>query len=317
MKWLITFGFKLTLNILVITFFTPTWCCLAAPCCARNSATPSLIVGDNESQVNVGISLGNVVAEVFDEGIPAFKSTHNSEITQSYRLDGAMLLSDLFQIGVSGTLINHAISDIGLTESTFGAGDTRLSLGYEFLTSWTYSNWKPQGYLFSVITLPTGRSKYESEKENLSDITGNGFYSFSIGMFILKQWDFWDLFFLPEIHYSLSRSFESRQGAMLAIPGFGGSAGIGVGWSPDGTGFRFGIRVHPRLDQGIITETRNITSNGLTWVSNCDTGLDASYLLNTNDSVMISYTDQTLLGIAFNSNLSRVIALNFQHRWER
>ncbi len=60
----------------------------AAPCCARNAATPMLIVGDDRAQFNVGLALANVVAVADEEGIPTFGAPQNSEALQTYRLDG-------------------------------------------------------------------------------------------------------------------------------------------------------------------------------------------------------------------------------------
>ena len=46
-------------------------------------------------------------------------------------------------------------------------------------------------------------------------------------------------------------------------------------------------------------------------LSVCDTGFDVSYLLSTSDSLMASYTDQTLLGNAMNLNLNRDYCFQF------
>src|SRR4051794_28894893 len=72
--------------------------CWGAPCCARNSATPILIVGDDQAQLNLGVALANVVAESGEDGVPAFGSPNNSDVSQTYRMDGAILLSDRLQL---------------------------------------------------------------------------------------------------------------------------------------------------------------------------------------------------------------------------
>lgn len=288
----------------------------AAPCCARNSATPTLIVGDSLSQINVGYALGNVVAEVNDEGIPLFKPLDTSEVTSTYRIDGATLLSDRFQMGASFNLVSHGVSRPNIAESTTGLGDSRISAGYELVTNWNYNDWFPQTYVFSVFTLPTGKSVYEAENSTLSDITGNGFYSLGFGSLFIKQWSKWDLFFIGELHGSLPRTFHAHGQEVRVIPGFGGSFGLGAGYSPgDGT-IRIGFRVQPRYDQGraVPAYDQGIEPSPIVV---CDTGFDFSYLITDKNSLLVSYTDQTLLGSPNNSNLSRVFSLNFQHRWER
>lgn len=309
-------GIKLFLIFLFFeSFFYPhlVW---SAACCARSAAVPILIVGDDEVQFNLGMSLASVVGEASSEGIPIFGSPNTSENTKLFRIEGAFLFSDRFQAGVGLNLVNHTITRSALTDSLTGIGDLRVSLGYEILPSWTYSNWKPQGFLFSVVTFPTGRSTYESESSTAADVTGNGFYAFSVGSLFIKRWSRWDVFFVPEVHYSLPRTFYSSTSSLFVEPGFGGSVGLGIGLSPGGGSFRMGFRLQPRVDQAKYAPAMD-AGFYRGFLANCDTGLDLAYLLTSNDTVMVSYTDQTLLGPAVNSNLSRVFGLNLQHRWER
>lgn len=309
------YQFNLILGIFLEVVFAlnQAW---SAPCCARSSATPVLIVGDDQSQINFGIALGNVVAEVTEEGIPYFKSADTNEVTQTYRMDGATLLSDRFQVGASVNLVNHTVMRPDASGSDMGVGDSRISFGYEVLPRWTYSSWKPQGYLFTVLTLPTGRSVYESQRPTLSDITGNGFYSVSLGTLMMKRWGRWDAFVIPEGHYSFSRTFQNNDQNIQIVPGFGGSIGVGGGFSPGEGSFRFGLRVQPRYDQARLAPSVDGDGQGAP-ITLCDTGLDVSYLMNDTNTLLFSFTDQTLLGSPINTNLNRVFALNFQHRWER
>mgnify|MGYP002141939174 CR=1 FL=1 len=288
----------------------------AAPCCARNAATPMLIVGDDRAQFNVGLALANVVAVADEEGIPTFGAPQNSEALQTYRLDGSFLLSDRLQAGASFSLVNHSITADDIKDSTFAMGDTRLHLGYEIMPVWNYSKWKPQGFLFTTLTLPTGRSIHESQKGPSTDVTGNGFYAVSVGMLAVKRVGFLDFFVVPEVHYSFPRVFSGDLDRRL-LPGWGGSIGAGFGWSPGGGNLRLGLRVHPRLDQGVTSIYPDRVEQSRGWLSVCDTGFDAAYLLSATDSLMVSYTDQTLLGVATNLNLNRSLSINFQHRLER
>jgi hypothetical protein len=196
-------------------------------------------------------------------------------------------------------------------------GDSRIGAGYEILPSWSYSVWKPQVFLYAGLTLPTGRSKYEFQKASLSDVNGNGFYSLSIGSLVVRHWGNWDVFLIPEIHYSAPRTFGSPVGDIQAYPGFGGSLGIGGGWSPGGGDLRVGLRVTPRLDQATVTVTSFSEPQSEGVLSVCDAGLDASYMIGSTNTLMLSYTDQSLIGIASNLVLTRSLSLNFQHRWER
>lgn len=294
----------------------------SAPCCSRTAAAPFLILGDDEAQLSLGYSYSGLAAKADRDGMVSFIPSQRTESVQSVKLDGAFLISDRLQSGVSLPLVRNSLATGDLSGSSMGLGDVRLSIGYEYLTAWTYSSWKPQGYLFSVIALPTGRSSYESQSNLRTDITGNGFYSLAVGTILFKRWSLWDAFLLPEFHYSLPRTFQTSGATLRAIPGFGGSIGIGIGYSPGGGAFRLGARVQPKLDQGLYSAQLNTPleaqgQNRGGTIANCDTGVDLSYMVTDHNTVMMSYTDQTLLGVAMNTNLNRMLAVSFQHRMPR
>ncbi len=309
-------AFKFFIAVLVVLFelsFQKAW---SAPCCARSAAAPFLILSDDEAQFNLGFSAVDSVADVTDKVY--FNLPGKSDFTSQVRMDGAILLSDRFQAGASAALVGRSVSSNSKLSSGLGLGDLRLSFGYEVLPSWSYSVWKPQGFLFSVITLPTGRSKYElGNGYSSADVSGLGFYSGAFGAIFLKRWNVVDAFFLAEFHYSVPRVFESGLVSTHVVPGFGASTGLGLGWSPGGGALRVGLRIQPRMDQVPLRQGVPELQNSPSLISNCDTGLDLSYMLGSSETLMLSYTDQTLLGYAVNSNLNRVLALNFQHRWER
>ncbi len=304
------------LLLVAIGFLLPSGC-WASACCARSSAAPTLILGEDQAQLSFGASVGNVVALADSEGAAIFGGPGKTDKTQTYRLEGALLLSDRYQVGGSFSLVQHQVAQNGSQDHSIGTGDTRMSAAYEFMPLWSYSKWKPQGFIFSVVTLPTGGSVYEAQSPFASDVTGNGFYSISIGSIFVKHWAFFDAFLMPEIHYSFPRTFQTSSNKFQVFPGFGGSIGFGVGVSPGGGNLRMGLRIQPRLDQPRAIPTLDSPFEGSLHVGNCDVGFDLSYLISASDTAMMSYVDQTLLGPAMNSNLTRNFSVNFQHRWER
>lgn len=312
--------FLLSTFILAALELTPkiSW---GGACCARSSSLPTLILGDDQFQMGVGYVIDQTVAITNEEGATEFLEAGSSQFRQVVRLDAAAMITDRLQSGMSVPLVNRNVQTPDFSGAYTGIGDLRLNLAYEFMTSWTYSSWKPQGFLYGLITVPTGRSMYESSEPMETDITGNGFASASVGTLFLKRWATWDAFILPEIHYSFSREFDATfnpAGQSLVVhPGFGGSLGLGIGWSPGGGDFRLGFRLHPRVDQGVraILSRTEYASPGV--MASCDTAIDLSYMLNSSNSFMVSYTDQTLWGFAQNSPLSRLLSFNYQHRWER
>jgi hypothetical protein len=283
----------------------------AAPCCSRNSSVPIVIAGDDEAQVNFGHSVGTVVAQV-----PTSDSPDSSQYVLTSRLEAAFLLSDRFQAGVGLPLVYNRYTSGAGTSSSVGIGDIKFSLAYEVMPVWSYSDWKPQGYLFSMITAPTGRSLYDSVSGS-TDITGNGYFAASLGALFLKRWTLWDVFFVPEVHYGLPRHYQEEGAIHVVQPGFGGSLGLGIGYSPRGGNLRIGMRVQPRLDQTSLISGPRALDSDRGWISNCDAAIDLAYMLGSHDTIMVSYLDQTVLGYASNTTLTRSVGINYQHRWER
>lgn len=293
--------------------------CVASACCARSSAAPTLILGDNHAQFGIGAGFVSKVASADAGGAAIFEGPESSNLLENYRLDGSILLSDRWQIGLSLSVVRNHVK-YGDWDSSTGLGDTRISAAYEAFPLWTYSPWRPQGFLFGVLTLPTGRSTYEDRTNGLAaDVVGNGFFSLTVGSVLLKRWGDWDAFLMPEVHYSVPRTFSVSGNPFQVSPGFGTSLGIGGGLSPGGGNLRVGVRVQPRYDQGSSDRMVGFVSRSVSYAgqANCDVGFDMAYLFGDDDSLMLSYTDQTLLGPAMNSPLNRVFGVNFQHRWER
>lgn len=290
----------------------------SSPCCARNAATPFLITGDDRAQINFGYSSSFIVGKADAYGETFYGAAQNSERLEMLRLDGALLLSDRWQAGVSLPIVRNSLANALASHSVTLPGDSRFNIGYEALTAWSYSDWKPQGFLFSTLTLPSGRSGFQSSAPLRADVTGNGFYSLSFGSLFLKRGSQWDAYLVPEGHYSFPRTFEMAQSNLKVTPGFGGSVGLGVGFSPAGGSLRFGMRIQPRYDQPVMTaQLPNFNQKQGAAIITLDMGMDVGYMLTRQDTLLITYTDQALTGLSMNSNLSRILAFNYQHRWER
>jgi hypothetical protein len=294
-------------------FFSPA--SFAASCCAGNAAAPALISGDERMQMDVLFSHSSVVGNV-EEGVPVFWSPKESETTQTVRIDAATLISDRWQIGTMVPVVQQQVNRQGLDRSATALGDVRMNVGYEILPEWTYSVWRPKGYVFAQLMLPTGKSSYDTSDFSEADAVGRGFYTVALGSLLVKRWSSWDAFLIPELHYGFARRFDVTElhDAETVSPRLGASVGFGGGWSYGP--LRVGLRFQPVYNQPKKIQTSsNVVYAGyqLSW----DTGADLTYLVGDDWSVTGSYTDQTLLGPAVNSYLSRTFALMLQRRWDR
>ncbi|MBC7690625.1 MAG: hypothetical protein H7222_02560 [Methylotenera sp.] len=288
----------------------------AAACCAGSGAAPSVISGDDVAQVSVSAARGTVIGDAPAEGLPVFRNGATSEVTEIYLLSGAILVADRWQVGAGVPILRHEAAAKS-TGSSSGLGDIRLNGAYEFLPEWTYSAWKPRGFGFLQFTLPTGTSVYDTQSAGAVDALGKGFYSLGAGSLLVKRWSAWDTYAIPEVHFSFRRTFRNENAEQLQIgSGSGASVSWGVGMSPGEGNFRIGLRLQPLYEspKGVVSDGATSRSgHQLSW----NTALEATYLVSTAWAINGMYVDQTLLGPAVNTTLSRTLALGLQRRWER
>jgi hypothetical protein len=287
-------------------------CGWAAPCCSSNSAAPSIITGDDKAQVSFDLNGGYIVGDVSAHGPAIFRDDNNEEVESGMTINAAHLLTDRFQWGGSVPLRHRSHEQGSQSESASGFGDMRLNLAYEILPEWNYSVWIPRAYIFFQEVFPTGRSIYDSNNSIAVDAFGKGFFTSGLGMIFLKTYQSVDLSWLSSLQYSVPRKFHEIE----VSPGFGVQGAFGVGFSPRRSIFRLGFRWGPNYQQPKISHSAMgeiKSSYQLSW----DTGFDVGMTLSRVSSITASYTDQTLMGPAKNTSLSRTAALSFQYRWER
>ena len=289
----------------------------AAACCGGTSAAPSLISGDDAYQFGIAFSNAEVIGDAPESGRPVFRGSDSDEVTRTLRLDAAAILSDRTQASVTIPFATKSVRAGDAANSSSSMGDLSLGFGYEAWPQWTYSEWKPHGFLFTQLNVPVAHSIYDTEAQGATDALGTGFYRMAFGALFLKTWRIWDASFTPEAHYSLPKTFSDGSGSALRVrPGFGASADLGLGYNFVGLPFRLGVRLQP-----VWNQARAIAMDGMNprssdqWVWNA--GFDFSYLVSEQWSTTASYTDQTLLGPAVNTTLSRTVALSFQRRFPR
>lgn len=193
-----------------------------------------------------------------------------------------------------------------------GLGDISASLGYEYLPDWNYNPIRPKGIGYLQITLPTGKSRAESELGGL-DSRGNGFWAIGIGTILTKAVGQYDIFGSFELHKSFSKSVSNSQIQGTLEPGFGGNIAFGGGYNF--ASFRFGGSVAWAYEDPINIRG-NTFSNGLP-ERYATAILSASYLSSDEWAGTFSYADQTIFGNPINTSLGKTVALMIQRRWGR
>ncbi len=278
----------------------------AAACCGGGFAAPALIAGDDRAQMTSSLAYTDVVIDNVDaQGVWRTRDDHQK--VQTLRLEGATILSDRWQAGLALPIIQRNYSG----QIYSGLGDIAANLGYEYLPDWDYNPYRPRGLGYLQITLPTGKSRAESE--NGLDSRGQGFWALGVGTLLTKSWKAWDAFLSFEGHRSFEKKFANSQASGTLKPGFGTTFGGGAGYNL--SVWRLGLSVLWTYEDPIEMEPASWSAGS---VERYATGtLAASYMPNDDWSGTLSYADQTAFGEPVNTSLGRSVNLQVQRRWGR
>lgn len=279
-----------------------------AACCGSNSAFPSIISGDDKTQISTTLTAGRISALAQPSGKITALSDAKTPETFASQLDAATLLSDRWQIGTSLPLRYRAVGDTG----AWSVGDITLNVAYEALPEWAFSAWVPKGFVFVQARVPTGTSRFESSQLNAIDVSGKGFWGVSAGVLLLKTWGSWDVSLLGQIGQSFAHSYgDSRY-----VPGANLSAGLGLGVSPGAGSFRIGAFVGPIYEAPISVEgpLSFDTPSEMGWQST----LQLSYMASSTLSLSLAYADQRLFqSVSHNVPIGQSLSFVLQKRWSR
>jgi hypothetical protein len=306
--------FRFLLALLAVTYSGPI--ARAAPCCAQAGGVPALITGDERISIGASLSNGSVIgdAPAAGGGLPVFRDALSTRESRSVLLLNAASLidGDRLQAGVSVPLQWNRIGTGSRESSRVAAGDVSLTLGHETLPEWDYSLWRPRGFTFFQLTLPTGRSMFESTVPSASDVTGFGHVALSAGFVALKRWSVWDANALVRLGRVFGRGFDSGVSTRSAWSG-AFSLGGGISFAER---FRFGGTLGVDAVSAQAVSGGGLDSVGagrLVWIA----GANLAWLRGEDDTLVLGYADQTLFGPAYNTSLARTFSLSFMHRIER
>lgn len=304
-------------RILVFLIFTTPALAQAAACCGGGFALPSLITGDDRGQATTSIVSSSTTIDVQ----PGGKWLHraNPEQSETIKINGARIISDLWQVGASVPIVRRSRLGPDGDSSASGFGDLALTLGYEAMPDWDYSDWHPKGITFLQMVMPTGRSRLESSNDLNLDVTGRGLYSIGPGIVLLKIRPPFDIQFLAEIHRSLPRDVESPQagGSIHIEPGTGATTSISAGWSKDNLHFGLGALLSYEDKMSVRGSASSVAISDIALERYATVSASIAYLLDIDWAMSATYSDQALIGSPSNTTLSRSVMIALQRRWQR
>lgn len=281
---------------------------LGAACCGGGFASPSIIAGDDLAQVTGSYGWTEVVVDSVDaQGL--WRRGEDHQRIQNFKIEAAHIFLDRWQAGISLPVVQRTYQG----QSHSGIGDTSLNLGYEYLPDWTYNPIRPKGLGFLQLTLPTGKSKAESEVGGL-DSRGNGYTALGIGTLLTKAIHVWDAFLAFDVHRSFSKKIDRAEYQGELVPGWGGNLGLGVGYNIQD--YRLGTSLTWTYEDAVREKGFAVESPGS--IERYATAMASLGWMASEDwSGTLSVTDQTLFGSPLNTSLGRGFSFQLQRRWSR
>ncbi len=299
---------KLSKKLLFSSLFLLSTQTFAASCCGGGFAVPSIITGDDKAQVTTSLNYSQIDTDVLPDGV--WLKRNSQDTTQLYKIEFSHIFADRFQAGATLPVQMHTRNGASGGTST-GLADVSAQLGYEFLPDWNYNPIRPKGVGFISISLPTGKSIYESD--NGLDSRGRGFLTVGAGAVFTKNWVAWDANSSLEVHHSFSKVVSNSQILGTIEPNNGGSFSLGAGYNIGDTRIGTGIAW---AYEDAINVSGSSPSNGSS--QKYATGsMMVSRMFNDLWAATVSYSDQTLFGEPSNTTLSKTVSLSLQKRWPR
>ena len=269
----------------------------AAACCGGGFASPSLIAGDEKAMATAGYTYSEINKDVYPDGLWSKRDFHES--FETLRLEGAHIFKDRWQAGLSAPLVQRRRGG----HRSSGLGDVNSTLGYEYLPDWDYNPWRPKGLGFLQVTLPTGRSVYQTDSHYQLDSRGRGFWAVGVGSLLSKSWIDWDAFLLFDVHRSLPKG-DLR-------PGWGGNLTLGGGYN--WRSLRFGPSVMWTYEDPV--HRKNLSRGSSERYATA--AMSISYLHSDEWAATLTYSDQSVLGNPVNARLGQSAMFQVQRRWGR
>lgn len=278
-----------------------------AACCGGGSSAPSLILGDDRALFTTSYAQARVTDDVGSDGV--WRKRDGRDLGETLRLDAAHIFRDRWQAGAGVPLTRRSRGG----ETATGVGDATATLGYEYLPEWDYHPIRPRGLGFAQLTLPTGKSPFESDSPLLLDARGRGFWAVGMGTVLTKITGAWDLAASLEAHRAFARKFSNASASGTLKPGFGARAELAAGWSRQA--WRLGYAVAWSREDAVEVEG-TIPSAGTEQRIATGTA-SASYAFPGEWAATLSYSDQTAFGAPVSASLEKTVGVSLQKRWLR
>lgn len=293
---------------LILTLFSHA--VFAASCCGGGSSFPGLITTDSKAQLSLSSTYLNEVGKAKQRDQYVYYNEDKKRESLQSLLSASYMTSEFSQLSLNLSYVQRQYEQGDYNEKSHNLGDSEISFAYEFFPEKEYSWWKPRGFIFLSLTLPTGKTNYQSSELLYSDVSGKSQWALAIGGAFTKvngPFDFQGSF---KVAHRFKESFSKVKVAGSEFL----STLLSVGYSPRKSSFRFGA------SHIYFFETKRSVINGPKETETFDEyyhelALSSHYMLSDEFSTGIIFADQTLIGPVQNTSLSRKITIQILKRW--
>lgn len=281
----------------------------SSSCCGGGSSTSLIIVGDKKSEMTLGYVRKKDFGQTDIHGKSHYLKHSSKDNSHILNFQYAYQWSEYTQLATKFSVVSKDIKKSNFDEKSTGLGDLEFQYTFEYLPELSYSAFKPRGFLYAKLIIPTTKNMFNSKKILKSDVRGFGYYGMSVGQFYVKKINQINLRLATEwIHYFNTSTVSLKQSSFekFIIP-LGGS---------------FDFLSLP-ISLGYTQSFNYQTSKKITGALHSTTGKEhyweANFYLNYSptdeDLYSLSYSDSSLIGKSINSPLYRSLSLNYTRSW--
>lgn len=296
-------------NVILLLLILISLNTFSAACCGGGSGSSALIFSDHRAKLTTSYDNTAYVYYVDAEGNTEKRDKNSQEVLEKFSLSYSYLTDNFFQFSVNSNISKVTKRNNLSEESSSNLGDTTLGMAYEFFPEKYYSVWKPRGFIYLNIKMPTGNSKHEigTEGINSTDTSGIGLYSPSLGIAWFKVYKSFDFTVDTFLQGYFDRRFDSRK----VERGFSYFSSFSFGYSPNSRNLRFGSTISYKKDGESKIEKSNGRIEKDSVVKLWTLSISSSYMINDRNSFGVTYRDQTVFSESRNTDLERAFVLSY------
>ena len=265
----------------------------AASCCGGGSSASTLILADHMQEWTFSTQFRSDIGQSNNDGKSLMDANSNKDHTYTANIEYKKLFTARAQGNVGITFIHKNSERLSKKEENSGFGDLGVGGFYEVLTNYNYSEWNPRLFTGLKFIVPFGENNFNSNKELRTDIRGSGFYKIDIPVVLS----------INQFKFSISPQYLPSQKALSNTYAFTTAGSYTYTFSDQ-------FDVSTTLQWSYMARKRYQSQQvlpGQYW----EVSLATSWIISSEMTLNLNYSDSTLIGKNRNSALYRSVALGF------